>query len=126
MGCNNTKAVPESIPETPKEEAKEAEVVVEFEAHGHLQVFGVYGSMNCMGAVMMSVEEKIGKLVPTMPGSGTRTPEFKKINPFCGVPAIMDPFADAKHVHATNPQTPSGIDIPHYLFMYGSGFDGAN
>jgi len=57
---------------------------------GNIQVYGATVSMNCMGCVMLAVQEKCGELVPTQPPEGTTTPAFLKINPFHGVPAIKD------------------------------------
>jgi len=57
---------------------------------GDVEVYGVGPSMNSMGAVMLAVDTKCGKLVPTMPGDATNTSEFLKINPFHAIPAIKD------------------------------------
>jgi len=78
MGCVNSSA---KLPPQPIVEKKEG---------GNVEIYGVYGSMNCMGSVMLAVQENCGRLVPTMPGEGTRTEEFLKMNPFHGVPTIKD------------------------------------
>jgi len=91
MGCKSSKPVVEPTKKGEPAQTVLAPAMEEKKEIGQVEVYGVYPSMNCMGAVMLAAEEKCGKLVPTSPADGgTQTPAFLKINPFHGVPAIKD------------------------------------
>jgi glutathione S-transferase len=76
MGCGKSQVPPQAQ--------------VEKKVGGNVSVYGVYVSANCMGPVLLAVQVKCGSLVATMPGSGTQTAEFLKMNPFHCVPTIKD------------------------------------
>lgn len=57
---------------------------------GNVEIYGVAGSMNCMGPMMLIMDVNCGKLVPTMPYADTRKPEFLAMNPFHAVPVLKD------------------------------------
>jgi len=55
-----------------------------------IQLYGVTGSMNCMGAILLLADNNMLEMKQTMPGQETQTPEFLKINPYGAVPALKD------------------------------------
>jgi len=59
-------------------------------AKGECLIYGITGSMNCMGSVLLVTAGGCGKLETCMPYQDTAKPEFLAINPFHRVPALKD------------------------------------
>mmetsp|Transcript_51407 Transcript_51407/g.134952 ORF Transcript_51407/g.134952 Transcript_51407/m.134952 type:complete len:505 (-) Transcript_51407:64-1578(-) len=66
------------------------ETVAAKKTAGKCEIYGVTGSMNCMGPVLLAMAYGVGEVKPTMPGEATNTPEFLAMNPFHQVPTMKD------------------------------------
>jgi len=57
---------------------------------GNVEVCGLPCSCNSAGSILIAKETGAGDLKSTVPGEGTRTPEFLAMNPFHAIPTCMD------------------------------------
>lgn len=57
---------------------------------GKVELYGLAGSMNCAGPLMLLRHMDIGKMVHIMPGEATKTKEYLAMNPFHAVPTMKD------------------------------------
>lgn len=56
----------------------------------NIELYGVPGSANCLGPVMVAASQNLGSLKQCMPYEGTLTKEFLEMNPFHAVPTMKD------------------------------------